>query len=529
MPKNSEKNVLSIARCKRLVRPLLSKVHSLTDLQSKYPDKFFFDTELFASHSKNTHELIKPATAQDRLILLKPFLSQEIYEAYVEIFNMFKNIIFTLFPETATQDRNGKTAKSGKRRKIQNGESISKNTRDKFPRLSFLAAQKLGKSVALGTKSTHYSLNQTALFDPNSIPVYLRKYHDQLAEDIDEWLLMEPSSVLGLHRQELLLGYVLHIFVFNLRMLFYTFIPVLCHWLHEQNMASLRSLFIEYWLFLHLDPDHEEVQELTAPDKSQDPSLDIFWVFHRGGYWQQLVLLLRVKMLEYSSNDQYEALFLDALVSSDRLDLKQVDVHEIYALMRNNLQHPKNTLILVAIIALLITSSRELYKTATTSIAAHEAIVKAQQELRNFLQAWLSLSKSCIFNTLDRGNPEIFDACFMWMAYLDKKCALVLEYLESAVQSKISESIQRFKTAKSDIAKLNDICIVLQAFFLDTALSLSIDSHSTVSTVKYFMEFVREDCDDETIDIFIGWLEEQDPENNKLMSLLHSQMTSFQQ
>ncbi|OBA20251.1 hypothetical protein METBIDRAFT_43469 [Metschnikowia bicuspidata var. bicuspidata NRRL YB-4993] len=506
MPKNSEPHPLSSAKCKRLVRPLLSKIHSLTDLYSKYPAKFVFDCELFISGSSEDAHFTKPATAEQRLVSLKPFLSLETYDAYVEIFNIFKNIVSTLYPD------NAKTTKNG------------------VPRLSFLAAHKLGKSIALGTKSTHYSLNQTALFDPASIPLYLRKYHDQLAEDIDEWLLMEPGSVLGQHRSQLLLGYVMHILVFNLRVLFYTLIPVLCHWLHEQKMQCLRTLFVEFWLFLYLDPDHEEVQDLTVPDKSRDPSLATFWLFHKIGYWQQMVRLLHIKSLVYSSAEAYSALLLEALICSDRLDLAHVDVHEVYALMRTNLQHPKNTQILVATIAQLITSFQKNYDVVSTSSEAHAAIFSAYLEIRNFLQAWVCLSKTLIFNTLDKGNTEIFDACSKFADHLKEICTLIIAYLESRSRggSRSIERVRKFKKLLSEIGDLSGTCEVLRAFFLDIRLQSS-EINASPTLVQYLASFTAEEYDRETLEVFMGWFEEQDQTKyGDFISLLQSHISAFE-
>ncbi|GEQ70358.1 hypothetical protein JCM33374_g4034 [Metschnikowia sp. JCM 33374] len=549
MPKNNEPHVLSIARCKRIVRPLLSKVHSLTDLHSKYPVKVNFDTILFTS-GPDTPEKAKfnnPATSQDRLNSLKPYLAQETYDAYTEIFAIFKNIVSTLYPGEIPGARrvkreNGKMPRKTPQKKPHNGSAQPPSP--KTPRLSFLAAQKLGKSIALGTKSTHYSLNQTALFDPDSIPLYLRKYHQQLAEDIDEWLAMEPASVVGHHRADLLLGYVLHILVFNSRTLLYTFIPVVCHWLHEQRLPSSRSLFIECWNFSPLDPDHEEVQDLTGTSTGTGPGSGVgsdsdanratFWLFHNIGYWHNLVVLLGVKSSEYLSAQSYDALFLEALVSCDRLSLDHIDVHEVYALMRNNPQHPKNTQVLVLVVAQLITSFRASYNTASTSSAAHEAISTCYHEIRHFTQTWLCLSKTCIFNSLDRGNEEIFEACFSFMAYLMDKCVSILEYLDGVSHStapntphNIAEITRSFQKLHIDITKLNVTCKILQGFFLDTQLPVLDESLTTPAMVRYFSSFVHEDSDEDTMDDFMAWVGDQEStESAKLVSLLRRQMAS---
>ena len=530
MPKKNEPHTLSVPRCKRLVRPLLAKVHSLTDLHSKYPAKLVFDSELFGSDKNDA--FTSPASANDRLILLKPYLAQEVYEAYTEIFNIFKNIVSTLSPVStinAAKSRPNKVTKPLASKKTATGNGSVTSGENKIMKLSTLASIKLGKSIALGTKSTHYSLNQTALFDPLSIPVYLRKYHDQLAEDIDEWLQMDPAAVFGQHRAELLMGYVMHIFVFYLRMLFYTLIPVLCHWLSEQQNACLRILFSECWLFLHFDPDHEEVQDLTVADRSRDPSLGTFWLFHRIGYWQNLVLLLKVKSAGFDGTSTYEALFLDALICADRLDLNEIDVHEVYAMMRNNLQHPRNTQILVSIVAQFINSFRKTYSAASTSTAALEAITRTYHDIRGFVQAWLCLSKSCIFNTLDKGNSELFGALFMLTDHLKEKCSLVLDYLEGMSGSDhVAEAIKNFRKALSDVTKLESSCRILEAFFLDTPLPRLGDNSASPATTKYFTSFIAEDCDDETIDVFVGWLDEQDHSTDIFVSSLRRQMASFQ-
>lgn len=495
---------LPIAKCKRIIRPLLSKIHALTDVYVKYPSKVEFDTQTFTS-SKVSGGILKfthPPTSSDRLVALKPFISSELFQAYSEIFSIFRNVI----------------------------GSVCGPPKQPFPTLSALSAYKMGKSMTLGTKTTYYRLNQTLLFEPDTIPKYLQKYHHELADDIDDWLLMEPSSVTDSYRIDFLLGYVIHILVFNLRNLLYLLVPVLVHWLKEQNMAQLlRVLFSEYWLFLPRDPDRKAIDELALDlvDFPHDPSFGIFWLFYKIGYWEHLVSELNIGSRYSERFGNFDCVFLDVLAQTDRLVLtREVDLQDIYAVLVRNSQHPHNTTILVSIIAQSIFNLKKELKSASTSHATLELLRGAHSSLRMFLQTWLSLNESCVFNSLDKGNDDIFQALSRLVKFILGKCTRIISYLnECGLSAKVKDMLSRFKNLYYNMDMMKLACQILEAYFLDTNTQLSLEGLRPNSVASCFSDLLKNNNQHKEVGRFLVWL--YDRHNSDMHKLAQSCFKEF--
>lgn len=497
MGRQKQFDELSIPKCKRIVRPLVSKIHSLNDLYVKFPSKFDFDMELFSSTnvSGGILKFSNPSTAEDRLFSLKPYLSPELFRAYVEMFSIFKNIVTSMYDVPEARNITKK----------QKAQAVAKPP--SLPRLTALAAHKLGKSVVLGTKSTYYSLNQTMLFEPDTIPLHLQKYHLTLADDIDEWLQMEPESVINAQRNDLLLGYVIHLLAVYLRTLLFALIPVLVQWLYTQGLASLRTLFLEVWLYLPRDARDEDMLELVAGDR--DPSLELFWFFLKIGYWKQLALDIRLLAADGSAG--FDSLLLEALGDTDRLASSPVDPDEVLQLVSQNTQHPLNTPILISLVARLITKVRKEYNSAKTSDSTYDVIAMAYSQIRVLVKSWLGLNSNCIFNSLDRGNEEIFSALFRLLQYLLGKCTQIIRYLNNSKHAgrKIAELLHRFKFLYYHVDMMQMACMVLKAYYLDLEGAVSVRGIKPSAFTEYFVELMGPGCDSAEALLFFLWLEER--------------------
>lgn len=474
---------LPIARCKRLVRPLVSKIHGLTDLHAKYPFKFAFQTDSFPT--KDVRAFIEPASSAERLRNLRPFLASEVYDAYLEIFQIFRNIVLTLAASRA--------------KRAKRIEPLGP------PRLAFLAAQKLGKSVALGSKSTYYSLSQTSLFDPLSIPQYLRKYHDEMADDIDTWLTMDPEPVFRARRAELVWGYVVHILMLNLANLLYTLVPVLAHWLHEEDPWRLRLFLLAFWLTLAHDPDLKDSRELLALATDNLPT---FWLFHATGYWNSLVKLVGICSPNHCAArpDPYECLLIDVL--GEKVDIGLISPDEVYALLHRNVQHPENTTVLMSMITQCIASFTETQLRLKNSKKACLHLHETYQFLLDFVRNWLALSDKCIYNSQDRGNNHLFKALNGLNDYLLEYSLTLLLYLaQHQLRTQVRSTYEKVRFLHSQLEAFALSCQILCAFFQDTALTASISQ--PILAGEYFADLYSGHHSEAMLSTFATWLWEQ--------------------
>lgn len=498
---------LPVAKCKRLVRPLLAKIHVLTDLYHKYPSKFEFEHfpkrrgerdegresyEEFSSRdllpglktrkargSPKPKEIEPPSvsetcrsslTSVERLAQLKPLLSPELHRAYFEIFAICRNIFATLLQPESPQNR-----------------------------LSVLAATKLGKLVALGTKSTYYRLSQTLLFDADSIPPHLYKFHENLAEDIDQWLDMEPESVTRRFRRNIVAGYVVHVLVYALRPMLFLLVPVVAHWLHEQGAETLlKTLFTEYWTFLAQDPDVQQVAELMVSVDS-DPTAALFWPLHKLCYWEKLACHLGV----ITVLSGYESLLLDCLTQPGRLD--GVSDEYLFSLASRNRQHPHNTAVMMGLLAQTICRMKLTSSSATQTL---DTLSTAYAETRRFVQAWLGLKGRAIFNSQARGNLQLFDSLAQLLHYISSQTAAVMKYLNLVVKSssgrRLSDMLRRFEFLYYHADLMQVVVGLLRSYFLQSdAPTLAALNPGVVA--EFFAE-LQEDSGEGLVIDFLGWL-----------------------
>lgn len=501
--KSTSISSISISRCKRIVRPLISKIHALTDMKSKYPTKLQF-TSLEAAFSKvplghkacersrpssrngfasqkssilinkrkaiivddlmdeydddlsfrvsdevpeekpellNEYvKFIRPETSNERLESLEPFVSIELYQSYGEILQIFRNIVLTLFP---TPSR----------------ESVTK--------LSTLCSFQIGKSIALSTKSTYYMINRVSLFNPLEISVEAQIFNQDLNDDIDEWLEMPPSVVSLHYRSDLLMGYVIHLIIFNLRNLLYPLIPVLLHWLEEEFRVSgdqklrtiMRTLFIEYW---REGSDNKDQLNGTESGKFQ-----LYWDFFKIGYWESLIESLDLQTL---SGQSYDGLILESLTNNDRLSEMTSDISlekDIYPIIKRNPQNSCINVVLINIMTQIIVDFKRRFHSSKTTEAVLGLFQETYQGMVEFLGLWISFgdSREMIFNSLYPGNEEIFEGIIKFVQYLTYKNGQIIRHLQGTVITK--DRIQELQITLHQYKLLEVILRLLRSYYLD--------------------------------------------------------------
>lgn len=514
---------LPVAKCKRLVRPLLAKIHVLTDLYHKYPSKFVFEhlpkTHTIGreprderskdvrvrsdrdrhreclpepDHKENRdihdrryreprHKYKSSLTSAERLAQLKSLLSPELHRSYSEIFAICRHIFSTL---------------------LLTGPEEPQILPQSSARLSVLAASKLGKLVALGTKSTYYQLNQALLFDAESIPPHLKKFHAALAEDIDQWLDMEPELVTRRFRRHIVAGYVIHILVYALRPMLFLLVPVVAHWLHEQGATShLRTLFTEFWNFLAQDPDVQHVAELMV-SVDTDPTAALFWPLHHTGYWEKLANRLGVVSPSFQN---YEGLLLDCLVQPGRLDGVSDDF--VISLAARNPQHPNNTAVLMGLLVQTICRMKMASSSASQTL---ETFRSTYSEIRRFVQAWLGLNGHAIFNSQDKGNLQLFESLCLLLRYIGTRTAAAIEYLNlvanSASGRRLNDMLRRFKFLYYHTDLMQVVVGLLQAYYLDKGTP-DLAGLKPGVVAEFFAEFMA-DSEERFAGEFLVWVNE---------------------
>lgn len=591
---------LTISKCKRIVRPLVSKILALNDLKGKYPSMLDFNfpyddkclqgilckknlnyddnaevldyyqqgpvkkklrrleerknikgydddsdydesDDLLETSSINKdyspedrllisrmNSLIEPLNSSERLKSLKPYISTQLYQEYYDIFLIFRNII-NLLMFTAQRDFNSTPS---------------------LPKLSSLCSFKIGKFMVLSTKPTYHEINQSLLFDPNTIPYHLREYQDILSDDIDEWLEMKPEVVSFAHRIDFLFGYVIHLLVVNLDLALYLLIPILIHWLNEElertgnkMLLSLsRNLFLEYWTY---EPNYfentgfEDLMSILDGGQNRELNLKIFWIFHRIGYWNNLINSFDSKSTIAASNS-YEISVLDTIPLNNKLNLKiliNLDsenhdfLGDIYLMIKKNPQHPQINNILILIITQLISTTRFKIKQCLKIYDMLSCLQFAYDNVISFIHTWLFLPEKeehLVFNSLYPGNDEIFHALISFTEFQLRQCNkffLNFTKLASAFPPKINteeSSITDLDTIRDNLSILKKTLELLKLYYLDIVGNFIIEPHnvdeistfilsiqkSKVSSLKFKKVMI---CNNSYNDFLIWLFDQQDP------------------
>lgn len=508
-------NTLSTSKCSKLTRPLISKLHSLTDLFAKDASLFVFDADKCANMtSKDLLRFLNPKSSEQRLMDLQQFILHDLYESYRDIFLNFKNIVgfvYHLNLKKATNNHHNE----------QDSLLIPNSS---IPRLSTLSALHTGKHIALGTKTTFLLVSQAMAFDKETFPAHLLKYSQGLEDGIESWLELEPAPLFSSYRKTLLMGYLIHLLVINLTTLLYTLIPVLVHWLREQGSPFLTSLFHAYWNFLISDYDVRAVGDLLP--LAFDSNLQTFWTFHRNGYWRHCAKLLNLSngTGRHDIYDSYEGLFLDALLRNNGIKVSRT--MEIYEIMRQNPQYPSNTSIVITITAQIIDFNYQQLKAAATSQEAINAIETTLSKVFELLQNWLAFNESCIFHHLDRGNERVFNSILHLLNYNLKHTSHVLHCLDNMDHKPtIEQTKRRFMNLKSGI-RANIVTIeLLKNYHLSITYRTQWQGISSERVADCLWNLFGSEAEKYNVLDLIGWLHEQ--ESDVLYDLAESIFGQF--
>ncbi|CAH6719812.1 hypothetical protein CLIB1444_02S17040 [[Candida] jaroonii] len=364
-------------RCKRVVRPLLSKIHSLTQLVIKSPSTLDITIQPKFTTSSNIH--CKPSNSHHRLKCLKPHITLELYGYYEELFYIFQQIMTSL------------------------------NVKGDFTTLASHCSYNIGKAMVLSSRNSYFRLNNSSLFDPNTLPGTIKQYHDTLSPDIDGWLDMESLSTITC-KMDLLLGYVIHLLVFNQKIL-YLIIPTLVHWLYEQSLPRnlklkymATYLFHEYWKFN--DKYYDNIDPLIITQLTGlDNQVTCFWDLEKIKYWDHLVSSLDIKST--FPDQHYNNLLLNVI--SSKLDY---DLDYIYTKLQD---HPQTNNILASVLTKLINRRNK----------------NSIEDLTKLVGVWLGFRDSMIFNSLLPGNEDLFYGIMRFHKYLTNTESQALILLKS--------------------------------------------------------------------------------------------------
>lgn len=492
---------LTISKCKRLVRPLVAKIHALNDLNNKYANVLDFtlteklevgcrdgnnvtddsaryrrsispsgndknqvnclkhvDKKLKSSlrdhhdfktfninkenmindetvkHSDshsgtrnmlNVNALAKftdPIDSASRLKSLKPFVSDSLFRSYVDIFHIFQNLMMNLIEAFGLE-----------------------HTR--VPKLTMLCSHELGKDITMSARSTYYKLNQSILFDIGNISPEISGYYENLCDDIDPWLELEPTNMSLQYRLDLLVGYIIHIIVLNLNYTLYLIVPAFLHWLKEMADTTksmkyevvMHSLFREFWNF---DPDYfsEESRCLLNyfGGKSQDDfNKTLFWLFFRIGYWRNLIYCL----FNGASNMDsiYRDLMLQTFTKNDKLcfnentfDKFDFIIKGICCIIEDTSSHVNNNEILIHLTTQVIVHSKTKLFQAKYISEIMRVYIQIRDRLSYLAHVWLSFrgnSKNSVFNRSLPGNEDLFDALIRMTFFCISKIKQACEQL----------------------------------------------------------------------------------------------------
>ncbi|ODV78193.1 uncharacterized protein CANTADRAFT_69893 [Suhomyces tanzawaensis NRRL Y-17324] len=520
--KGPSEHEVNVAKLKRIVRPLISKIHVLNGLNVKYPDilEFKFPHEPYHQVSTNDnnvnlpptkkqktgyeneadisytepdfgqlpkedpasipHSFINPEDSKARLESLKPYISLQIYQAYREIFQIFQNIIHT----------------------TTNAYPCS------IPKLSTLSSFKMGKFMALSTKSTFYKSNQASLFDQDALPSILKQSQTNLSDDIDHWFELEPKLITNSYRIYFFFGYLIHLLTFHLNQILFLLIPVLVHWLEEESKQGKeilriisRSLFSEFWLYDSKYGESIDRMIIHALNGNIENvhNTKIFWILHDIGYWKSFI-----------GPDNYDNYFLNSLSLNNKLNhVPKHLIPDIYSVIRRNPQHPKNNLILAITITNLIASTRSLLKSSTTTIEIMEHLNDCYDQMQQLITSWLFFLPDypLVYNSLYPGNEVIFEALLKISNFLEMKVLRVIDHLQD--HRDMEERKYQFEEFLIRNGTFYHLMTILRAYFLDTGETLDLGSYTPeeISSLLIDMQVAPSKLIPNTeLDDFLVWL-----------------------
>lgn len=402
---------LSTTRFRRVLRPLLSKIHALNDLYSKNPLVFDFDISKINKDCKSNKHLnettphlnhkqqrlhttkrpklgeepipdfYNPINSDDRLRSLRPFITPELFKSYTDLFHIVKSILLLLAPK---QEHKWK--------------------------LSSRCAFEIGKEMAESTRTTYYRLNNVSLFDPSLVNESIKELNQELYEDLDDWMKveMEPMSITVNYTRELFAGYIIRLIVIHSQTTLYMFVPVLMHWLLMQGTFLRKlGLFLSYEYFTFPDISTTNVEKLNG--LSFNDTILVFWSLYVVNYWapfmnQQLLL----EIIPYKiSLDLFEELEVVHELLSGYF---REQVYGVY-------QYEKNTNIIAMMMVRILQKTR---KKLTSYDEAYIHFKEIYKLLLEVVRHWLPY-----YNRGFNNNKVVFNSIKRLRQYSEEKLSIL--------------------------------------------------------------------------------------------------------
>ncbi|CCE72923.1 Piso0_000528 [Millerozyma farinosa CBS 7064] len=539
---------VSMSKCKRLVRPLVAKIHALNDLNNKYANVLDFtltekglesdyqdgnnvtndsvryrpsinpsgenedkmdsvgridkklknsirghhdnktfnineenlnneetvkslDSNNSVRNSPNVNVLAKftnPIDSGSRLKSLKPFVSNSLFESYVDTFQIFQNLIVNLVEACGSEQR-------------------------RVPKLTTLCSHKLGKGITMSARSTYYKLNQSLLFDIGNISPEISGYYENLCDDIDPWLELEPTNMSLQYRLDLLVGYIIHIIVLNSNYTLYLIIPAFLHWLKEMADATknvkyeviMHNLFKEFW---NLDSDYFSEESRCLLDhfggKSQkEINKTLFWLFFRIGFWRNLIYCL----FDGASNKDliYGKLMLETFTKNDKLcfnenTLGKFDfiIKDICCIIQDSPSHVNNNEVLIHLTTQVIVHSKtKLFQAKYISeiLRVYSLILYRLSYLAHVWLGFRGNNNNSIFNSSLPGNEDLFEALTRMTFFCITKIKQTTEQLQKNrsfhMHDRIQLWYQRLRKNKENFKVFLMTMKILKSFYMGQRLS----------------------------------------------------------
>lgn len=477
---------LSIQKCRRALRPLLTKINNMCDFEEKFPMEINYDFMDLETKAFSKSELFcNPRDSAERLLHLKTLMSPRIFQAYREIFSIFRGTVMLVDPPK------------------ENHILLLKQT----------AALRLGKVAALNTKSSFYKLSQTALFDRDTLPEHLRRFTEELADNMDEFFNLDPVMATDQYNGDFFLGYIFELVILYLGSFLQDLIPVLVHWLHEEGYVGLsRALFWQFWLRSLLLTEYEALVVLQPHEDLN--ALMVFWEFQKVGYYDALARKI-------GATPTGGSLLLEMLATTNRFDLSFIDRNKLFTEMSTHYQSPFNNSILMQVLTSYMTRLSGWSKRSNSQKALGE-LNQSYTFLKEIVQLWLPLRNECVFDSLARGNNEIFAALRRIILCQSFRTAQVLGYLKQLPSTSRTEELHaKFQALSSRFCDLEQSLVILKAFYLDEPLEKFDASLVHHRFAKYLAELVALPCLERELDAFLDWLHDFSP---RLAALLDDEL-----
>ncbi|RLV91642.1 hypothetical protein JA1_003705 [Spathaspora sp. JA1] len=489
---------ITIGKFKRTIRPLLTKIHLLNDLNLKNPSLFTIvvnpgttarvkrqkykqqqikpikrgkriikkkvvsdcetsDSEYTICSESDTEEEVEDTnnfqTAELRLKCLTQFISQELYLEYCEIFSIIKTILTLL------------TTKS-----------------DTLAKLSKLCSIEIGHEILKTSKTTYFRINQTLLFDPDTLPLDIKKYHNTLNDDIDQWFseLAPDIDYITAYQHDIYVGYLIHLICIHKNVL-YMLIPIIIQWLTENNCRYLAQLLKSaFW-------KQEQDVDVETLNGNYHDYLIPFWKLYNIGYWsdfitdEQLLAIIHQKI----NLEVFNQLEKDSGMSRGHC------LNIVYSLLKQDPQHENVNTVLVTILTNIVYHTRSQLEQGGVE-QVYSVIEYTYVLLIQLTGNWIAFvpDSESLYNSLYPENEVLF------LGLLN-----LCQYCMNKIIPKSEKLIGLYKR----IGNLKETVNMLRIFYLSKNDHFEI---SNISSIVQTLGEIQAGKDKLDVDDFLNWLDD---------------------